>query len=156
MTAMMVMGIGNELGGDDGIGNRVAQLLNQRLEAASDEPGILCIDAGTVPENYTSIIRRQQPQLLVLVDAAEMGLEPGAVRLVKPDRLKTLSFSTHSMPLTVLIDYVKELCGRVVLIGIEPSEKEHGQGLSVPAEQTAEQVVALLLTGRCNEIEVLE
>lgn len=154
--SLMVLGIGNELGGDDGVGNHMVRFLNQQVDTHGYEPPIHAIDTGTMPENYTSLIRRDCPDLLVLVDAAEMGLSPGHVRLIHPERLKTVSFSTHGMPLTAFIDYVKTLCGRVVLIGIQPSEKVRGQELTTMVRQAAEQVTELLLEGRIDEIEPLE
>ncbi len=155
---MMVMGIGNVLGGDDGAGNYLAQLMKRRLAAEKDmgeKCEIMAIDAGTVPESYTSVIRRQRPALLVLADAAEMGLPPGAVRLVGAERLRTPSFSTHSMPLTALAEYVRELAGRVEIIGIQPSAMGTGQKLSKAVREAAERLVDLLLAGDIEEIERL-
>lgn len=159
MTSLMVLGIGNELGGDDGIGNFVARAISLRLPADGDpgaEPDIIAIDAGTVPESFTSVIRQSQPDLLVFVDAADMGLPPGSVRLVGPQHLKTLSFSTHSMPLSALLDYVGELCGRVLLLGIQPAATGMEQGLSAAVQQAGEQVAEIVLSGRIGGIEKLE
>ena len=155
----MIIGIGNVLNGDDGAGNYVAQLVNRRLAAEKDrgeEPEILAIDAGTAPESFTSVIRRQRPELLVLVDAADMGLPPGAVRLVGAERLRTPSFSTHSMPLTALAEYVRELAGRVDIIGVQPSMMTQGQRLSSVVKEAAAKLAGVLLAGYSDEIESLE
>ena len=157
MTAMMVLGIGNSLAGDDGAGNYAVRLLQMRLEEAKNQGkthDIIAIDAGTVPESYTSIIRRAKPELLVLVDAAEMALPPGSIRLVKPERLKSSAFSTHKMPLNILIDYIKEMCGRVVMVGIQPGEA--GTGLSAVVQTAAERLAEMIWCGCIDEIKPLE
>jgi len=65
----VLMGIGNELNGDDGVGNTLAREFVER--------GWLAIPCETVPENFVSVIEREKPEVLVMVDAAEMDIEPG-------------------------------------------------------------------------------
>lgn len=74
-----VVGIGNELRGDDALGCEVARRL---LPIAQDHPDWLIIDAGPVPENFSGVLRRFAPQRIFLVDAALMGEPPGAIRLI--------------------------------------------------------------------------
>ncbi|MBN2067580.1 MAG: hydrogenase maturation protease, partial [Candidatus Diapherotrites archaeon] len=68
----VLMGIGNELKGDDGIGNAVAR----EFQGKGWKP----VECETVPENFIAIVKRERPELLVIVDAASMGLAPGQFR----------------------------------------------------------------------------
>lgn len=159
MTVLIALGIGNKLGGDDGAGNYVVEIINGRLAAEEDKgrnPEIVALDGGTVPENFTSVIRRRKPDRLALIDAADMGLPPGAVRLVPPERLRTSSFTTHSMPLMTIISYVKEFCGQVSMVGIQPGSAEYGRGLSEAVRRSAEYVADTLLTGHMEDFEILD
>jgi len=165
MSGTMVLGIGNPLGGDDAVGSCVVQMLNRVLSTrssgrhsagASVLAGITVIDGGTAPESYTSVIRRQRPESLILIDAADMGLPVGAVRIIPEGSLRTLTFSTHHMPLSAFISYVKELCGRVWLIGIQPAQTEAGTAISKVARTSARKLVRTILEGRLERIPLLE
>ena len=160
----IILGIGNPLGGDDAVGSLVARIINERLAAESSTPNlstppqytIAAIDTGSVPESYTSVIRRKQPEQLVLVDAADMGLPPASIRLLSPEKITTPSFSTHSMPLSTLISYVREFCGQLYIIGIQPKSTKAGGRLSVPVRKSGERVAELILEGRLDELKALE
>ncbi len=164
MSHRIILDIGNPLGGDDAVGPFVARRINEKLAAESSVPSpstphrqaITAIDAGSAPESYTSVIRRNRPEQLILVDAADMGLPPGSIRLLSPGKIATLSFSTHSMPLSTLISYVQELCGQVHIIGIQPKSTKAGGRLSVPVRKSGERVAELILEERLDEIRALE
>lgn len=154
----MVLGIGNPLGGDDAVGGQVADLVNRRTRGTGRSPGsqIIAIDAGPAPESYTSIIRREHPDLLILVDAADMALPPGTIRVIPPEKIGHLSFSTHAMPLSTFISYVQEHCGKVLLVGVQPAQTETGAHLSDPVRKSADRLADAILEGLVTEIPELD
>ncbi len=163
MSHKIILGIGNPLGGDDAVGSFVVRRVNERRQGKADaerakssrQQDITAIDAGTAPESYTSIIRRNRPEQLVLVDAADMGLPPGSIRLLSPEKIATLSFSTHSMPLSEFVSYVSEFCGQVYIIGIQPKRTTIGDKLSDIVQKSTDRVVDLILNDRLDEISAL-
>jgi hydrogenase 3 maturation protease len=158
MSGTIVLGIGSRLGGDDAAGTcLVDMLVQQQHKAKTLRPAeITAIDAGIAPESYTSVIRRHQPDLLILVDAADMGLPPGALRTIPPEKISVLSFSTHSMPLSMFIPYVKELCGKVLLVGVQPECMETGKRISRAVRTSVNKLAEAILEGRVAEIPPLE
>jgi hydrogenase 3 maturation protease len=157
MSGTTVLGIGNRLGGDDAAGAYLVQELHRRLKkAASPPPDITAIDAATAPESYTSIIRRERPALLILVDAADMGLSPGSIRIIPPQKISTSSFSTHQMPLSAFMAYVSEFCEHVVLIGVQPGNAEAGSKISATVRQSTKKLAELILENRITEVLPLE
>ncbi len=101
----------------------------------------LVIDAGSAPENSTGLLRRLRPDLVLLIDAAEMGETPGCVRYLSWQDAIGLSASTHTLPLSVLAQYLTAEFGcQVALIGIQPARTAIGEPLS-PAVEQAVQVV---------------
>jgi hydrogenase 3 maturation protease len=165
MGGTIVLGIGNRLGGDDAAGPYVVDMLNPALRAlsagrhrgrTSHPTEIMAIDAGTAPESYTSVIRQHRPDLLILVDAADMGLPPGTLRVILPEKISVLSFSTHHMPLSLFISYVKEFCGKVLLVGVQPEWTETGEQISKTVRQSVKELAGAILEGRIVEIPLLE
>jgi len=155
----VVLGIGNTLKGDDGIGIYIAEKINKYLKEAKFTEArseVIVIDCGTTPENYTSVIRKHNPDTLILVDAADMGLSPGSYRIIPSERIEVMHFSTHIMPLSVFISYVSEFCGEVVLIGIQPNRMDIGTTLSSVVQKNGDQVVKLMIEGRLSEVHPLE
>ena len=41
------------------------------------------------------------------MDAADLGQPPGHIAVLDPEQIAGVSFSTHQMPLSVLLDYLK-------------------------------------------------
>jgi hydrogenase 3 maturation protease len=158
MSLTIVLGIGNRLGGDDAAGTCVIDELSRRRQPAKAPPltKIMTIDAGTAPESYTSVMRQHRPDLLILVDAADMGLPAGALRIITPAKISVLSFTTHSMPLSMFISYVEKFCGKVVLVGVQPEQTETGQRISDAVRKSVKKLSAAILEGRVAEIPALE
>jgi hydrogenase 3 maturation protease len=137
-----ILGVGNELNGDDGAGVRVVKELSARLPAT---PGVLLINGGTAPENYTGPLRRFRPDLVLEVDAAALGEVPGTARWVDWQEADGLSASTHTLPPSVLAKYlIAELGCQVALIGIQPSSLEMGQPLSPGVERATTELADAL------------
>jgi hydrogenase 3 maturation protease len=157
MSGTMVLGIGNRLGGDDAAGTCVVDILNQRQHKTrallSNE--IMAIDVGTTPESYTSVIRRHRPDLLILIDAADMGLTPGVLRAITPEKISILSFSTHNIPLSTFISYVEEFCGEILIVGVQPEQTGMGNGLSKAVRKSVKKLAETILEGRTAEISLL-
>ncbi len=146
----LILGVGNVLKGDDAVGPYVVERL-----AACAVDALKAIDCGTVPENYTSVVRRLQPDRLVIVDAADMGLPPGSVRIVPKSRAGALGLSTHSMPLSMFMDYVGGLVGHVTLVGIQPESMRLGNELSDCVCAAAGALVEAIREGRLGEVLLL-
>lgn len=133
-----MLGIGNSLNGDDAAGCIVARQFKK-----VKKKDWLSFDCGNVPENFTGVIKRHRPELLVLVDAAEMGLEPGKIRLVPIKKTETVFLSTHSIPLNVFIKAVEKFCEKIIVIGIQPKSFS-GNGLSGEVKKGAGKILRVL------------
>ncbi|MFC2175252.1 hydrogenase maturation peptidase HycI [archaeon] len=135
----ILLGVGNELRGDDGIGPHVAQSFSA--------DGWKSIDCSTVPENYTGVVKREGPGSIVIIDSADMGLEPGEVRVIPKEKIGGLAISTHSMPLSLLIDHLEESCKDITLIGVQPKQVGDFLELSDEAKKAAQEIIQALKTG---------
>lgn len=133
-----VLGIGNELYGDDGVGLHVVRRM---------PPGaLLCVEAGSAPENVLGALRPYQPQAVILVDAAQMDAEPGAVRWI--DDVEGLSASSHTLPLSALAEYLShEYACEVVILGVQPATTGLTSCLSAPVRHALDEIVTALHNG---------
>ncbi|MCF6688161.1 hydrogenase maturation peptidase HycI [Raoultella terrigena] len=108
--------VGNSMMGDDGAGPLLAETC-----AANPTGGWVVIDGGSAPENDVVAIRELRPDRLLIVDATDMGLSPGEIRIVDPDDIAEMfMMTTHNMPLNYLIEQLKEDVGEVIFLGIQP------------------------------------
>lgn len=115
MTKVLLC-VGNSMMGDDGAG----PLLAEKCQLAPQGYWIV-IDGGSAPENDVVAIRELSPELLLIVDATDMGLNPGDIRIIDPDDIAEMfMMTTHNMPLNYLVDQLKEDVGEVVFLGIQP------------------------------------
>lgn len=108
--------VGNSMMGDDGAGPLLAEMC-----AAHPQGQWQVFDGGTAPENDVVAIRELRPNRLLIVDATDMGLNPGEIRIVDPDDIAGMfMMTTHNMPLNYLIDQLKEDVDEVIFLGIQP------------------------------------
>jgi len=145
-----VVGIGHEMRGDDAAGVVVARALKPRYRGRPTRgprtrgarATVLVIDAGPAPENHTGSLRRFGPDVVVLVDAAEMGVRPGTVRRLRQEAASGVTASTHTLPLSVLCAYlVHETHCVLTLLGIQPGSNAIGDPLSPSVARAVERVV---------------
>lgn len=113
---------------------------------------VLVMDAGHAPENGTSQLRSFDPELVLLIDAADMGEQPGTIRLIEMEEIDGMSASTHSLPLSMLAKYlVLELNCQVLLLGIQPTSIDVGEVITTKIQTAVREIVSalgLLLIGR--------
>jgi hydrogenase 3 maturation protease len=141
----ILMGIGNTLRCDDGIGPYIAQ----QMQGGS----FLSLDCGTVPENFTSVVRKIRPGLLLLIDAADMGIAPGEFRSIPKQHIKEVSIGSHNMPLSFLIDYISDSCGTILFIGIQPGTIADGEARSEEVLAGAALLIEILERGAFEKIQ---
>jgi hydrogenase 3 maturation protease len=135
-----VVGMGQDLRGDDGLGPSVARRLRDTLCASNS---LLVLDAGPAPENFTGAIRAFAPDLVILIDAAQMDEIAGRIHLLDRRDCVGLSASTHTLPPHVMADYLtQELGCEVTLLGIQPRQTAVDSQLSDAARQSIEQAAS--------------
>lgn len=135
--SILVLGIGNLLMADDGIGVRVVQGLADRYRFPA---GVAVLDGGTL--GLDLLQRLEGVERLLVVDAVETGDKPGTmVRLTGDDIPLALEtkVSPHQMGLKDLLT-VAALQGHVpremVLWGVQPASIELDMALTPAVAET--------------------
>jgi len=111
---VLVVGIGNEMRGDDGAG----PALVEKLDASRE---VMLLDAGTVPESFIGKMREAGADLILLVDAVDFGGRPGSIAFFQAEEIPEGWCTTHQVPLGVLMRFLGQEAGSdVLLLGIQP------------------------------------
>ena len=142
------MCIGNREGGDDAIGPYIADQLKK--EKIKDS---LVLDCGTVPENFTSVVKKHSSENVVIIDAVEMELSPGEIRIVPKEKIGLMHISTHGIPLSVLINYLESFVKNVFLIGIQP--KTMSGELTDTVKKSGDELIKIIKKEEIKEIKIL-
>ncbi len=149
---LVVLGIGNELMGDDGAGALASKLLG-KYEFRNSNCEITVYKAGTTPENFTGPIGRLKPDLVLMLDAADMGLGAGQVAFLDPSSMGSMMHTTHNMPLSFLAGYIERTAGcRVAALGIQAANINLGAPMS-PEVSAACRQVAEAIAGATGMVE---
>jgi hydrogenase maturation protease len=122
-----VVGMGNLLMSDDGVGVHVLH----RLQKSHPE-GVELIDAGTAVIHTADCLRGADH--IVVVDALEAGQKPGTIYLMSGDDVfeNDYSLSVHSLGLKTALWFLAPGEDLVdwTLVGVEPEKLERGMKLS--------------------------
>jgi hydrogenase 3 maturation protease len=136
----VIVGIGNTLKGDDGIGPVVCQQLRQAKVCAE------LIDAGTVPENYIQRIIKKTPKNLLIIDAVDFQAPPGTIEIFTPEQLNSFVFSTHTLSPRLFAEMVsRNIKVDVYFVGIQPAHTRLGDSMSPQVCQAAQQLAKMLI-----------
>lgn len=111
----IILGIGNTLRSDDGIGSILASRLKDKLPYT-------VYDAGESPENYLDKIIKDSPETVVIIDAVDFGGKPGEFRILEAEDLKAANlFFTHNASLSLSINYLQgNLKVDIIILIIQP------------------------------------
>lgn len=140
-----LLGIGSELRGDDAAGVLVVRELRKLVSSAPVcTIGVAGFEGGNAPENVTGGIKTYQPSHILIVDAAEIGENVGFCREIALGEISDTLFSTHTLPLKVLVDYLEQTTGAgTTVLGIQPGCLDFGR------EPTREIRNGVLRLSRC-------
>lgn len=139
---LIILGVGNELKCDDGIGPYIIKKLQ---EADIEREDLLLIDAETVPENFTGKIRKENPTHLIIVDACLMGCDAGEIRIVDYEEFANIGISTHSMSLSFFVKYLqKDMDFNIIFVGVEPESMDYQEFPTETVEKSALEFIDLL------------
>ncbi len=135
---VVVVGIGNTLRADDGAGSLVAERLQER------HPDVV-FDAAQAPENYLAPIRRADPDVVVLVDAADFGGSPGEVRAATAEDVEGLMMGTHAAPLSMFMRVLgTETQADVRLVAVQAATTTLGADMTREVADAVEDLVSQL------------
>ena len=142
MPHTLVLGLGNILMRDEGIGVRAVELLAERYEFP---PEVQLLDGGTLGLNLLPYV--EDADRLLVIDAANVGGEPGTIARLESEEVPAflgVKISPHQIGLADLLAAAR-LRGRcpreLVLVGVQPGVIDTGLELSPPV---AAQVGALV------------
>jgi len=143
---IIVIGVGNLLLKDEGVGIHVAQELQKRVLPREVE----VIDGGVAGIGLLDYFR--QSSKVLLIDAADMNLNPGAVVRFSPqdirDQARSRKLSAHDVGVLEVLELAKSLGEyppEVVIFGIQPKEIAWGTDLSPEIEAALPEVIEAIL-----------
>ncbi|OYT33021.1 hydrogenase 3 maturation endopeptidase HyCI [Archaeoglobales archaeon ex4484_92] len=98
-----------------------------------------------MPESYTGKIIRENPSHVVFIDAIHFEGKPGEIILADPEGTLGEAFSTHKMPLKLLVRYLKQHTkAKFILIGAQPKQTGLFVEMSEELRESAEGLVKIL------------
>ncbi len=128
---ILFAGIGNVLKSDDGAGVYISNRIisNDNILALTVETGI---------ENYIGKINSLGPDILVLIDCADMNLPPGSIRILDTNHIQDLTFNTHNISLRRLTDFFNM---PVYTLAIQPENIHFGENISYIVKEIADKII---------------
>lgn len=134
----VIVGIGNPLRGDDGFG----PALIGRLQGKTD---LICMDAGSAPENYAGLIVKEEPDTILLADVAHLDLKPGQHQILQSADILKCGLTTHDMSSRMLIDYLQhQTRAHIVMLGVQPQNLSLGDPMSECVTETLTEITRLI------------
>ena len=134
---ILIVGVGNPLRGDDGVGVRLAEIL-----AAQGLPDdIEVVDGGTLGLGLVNLMEGRRR--VVIVDAADLGREPGEFAFLRLTQARLLGeerhLSVHGAGVRealLLAEALDSLPEDVLIVGVQPASMEWDTSLT-PGVQAA-------------------
>jgi hydrogenase maturation protease len=138
-----VLGVGNLLAGDDGVGVHAVRA----LERAGLPAGVAAFDLGTALLDLPAEV--EGCAKLIVIDAVRSGAKPGTVCRADLDALEEApgapALSLHDCGLRQMLAMARLAGLRLppaVLVGVEVAELSPGEGLSAPVRGALRRVLA--------------
>ncbi len=141
-----LVGLGNILMGDDGVGVHAVEALRIRYHFSSD---LDLIDGGTLGLDLLPLL--EGVEKILFLDAMDLQRDPGTIAVLEDGEIPSFlgrGFSFHQVGLADLL-FAMKLTGvkpsEVLLIGIQPEKIEAGIALSKALMNSLEKYIQTIL-----------
>ena len=127
---ILLLGVGNILQSDDGVGVYVVEKMRAELR----DHDVEIVDGGTAGLDLLYLIENRRT--VVVVDAVDGGFVPGTVYRFTPDDIESRSLRLYSLHQLGLLETLQmaHLAGtgpqRTIIVGVQPEVVEWGTRLS--------------------------
>jgi hydrogenase maturation protease len=142
---LKVIGLGNILRGDDGIG----PVIIQKLEEKKSSESIKLCDVGS--DAFMILDQLLEPGPVLVIDCAKMNKEPGSLTRIsireKGIVPANVGVSLHGFSLAEIWQMARAIgCpDDLIIIGVEPKRLSFNSGLSAEVENTIPTIIDLVL-----------
>mgnify|MGYP000412650971 CR=1 FL=1 len=133
-----ILGLGNRLRGDDAAGLLVCEYIKGKVRAD-------IFLAETAPESYALKLLDGGYSHVIIVDTAISNYPPGTIFIVDKNRLLEITITTHSIPITLLVEILEAHNINVLIVGISPKYTPLSENISPPVRQAIEKLSKMLL-----------
>lgn len=135
---VVIVGMGNTMRADDGFGPALIERLKPKVKA-------VCFDAGTSPENYTGKIIKEKPDVILIIDAVDLGVEVGRYEILEKDNIIKTGFTTHDISCNLLMEYLeRETEAKIYMLGVQPKDISFGGKMSNSLIRTLEELEKMI------------
>jgi len=133
-----VLGLGNTDRADDGAGVLVAEALKRRFPSRSysEHDGL----EGTVLD----LSEKDEDLAIFFVDAANLGMSPGTIRIVTKEEIKDTEITTHRVAVALMASILERTGKRSAVICIQPGTIEFRGHVSGPVKSAVDRLVDAL------------
>ena len=142
-----IVGLGNRLRGDDGVGVMIAETLKNH---AASGHGHQVVEAEDVIENYVFQLAEGSAENILLVDAVKMpDTAVGSVVFGRLEELENGSdYSTHKLALATSASILRQYGKQVWLLGLVAHDVDYGATLSPQMAESAQRVIDFIRLAR--------
>lgn len=146
-TPLKIIAVGNSFFGDDGIGEAVLHALRD-IPEMKDIPLIdAATDAIGLIDHFTNTDH------VILIDAAQMGANPGTVKVMNEAKARLAiqqdHISLHGISIADTIELARKIDSlpkKITIIGVEPEQLIINTGLSKYVQKAVPIVISNILT----------
>ncbi len=136
---VVILGIGNELRGDDAFGPYVADRLKGQVNAA-------VFNCATTPENYYNPIVKENPDAIILLDIVGFNAPFGEIAVFEKDDIVKAGFSTHNISPKVFIELLESsVKADIMMVGVKPRSTVFGSELSAEVKEAADMLASFFI-----------
>ena len=131
---ILFVGIGNVLKQDDGAGVYISNRIipSHNIQVLTAEVSI---------ENYIGKINSLEPDIVIIIDCADIGQGPGTCRLLRVSEINDLTFNTHNISLKRIAEFFRP---EVFILGIQPENLDFGEKLSYLVKKSSDNIINLV------------
>jgi hydrogenase 3 maturation protease len=139
--SVVIIGMGNELRGDDAIGLEVVRLIKP---FTTDQ--LQVFEGYMTPEAFIRPACKAHPTHVLIIDAAELQAKPGVWRVLSSNEVEEGLFTTHAIPAVEVAAEIQRRCNtKVAFLGIQPKSREISMSLSKECQRAAKEIADSIL-----------
>lgn len=147
MKKIGIIGLGNPLRKDDGIG---IILLQKLIENKKKLPkNIEFVDGGT--SGISLLHQLALFDIVYIIDAVDFGKNPGDLKLFRPEEIMkkyNLSISTHEIDFSKILEISEALKQKpeIFIFGIQPKNMDYGQTISSEIKEKIDVIAKTIIS----------